>query len=65
MNNMIWANEAGVSVYVRESEHGGCVMEIHRVNAGGYEEVAATATIERHNRKHLADAIRTTQQLEG
>jgi hypothetical protein len=63
--NMIWANEAGVSVYVYEGEHERRVIEIHRVNEGGYEEVAARATIEKHNRDHLSDAIRRDSQPQG
>ena len=53
--NMIWANEAGVSVYVFEGEHGRRVIEVHCLNADGHEEVAATATIEKHNPGELAE----------
>lgn len=54
--NMIWANEAGVSVYIYEGEHERRVIEIHGV-VNDYETVLATATIEKHNRDRLADTV--------
>lgn len=54
--NMIWANEAGVSVYVYEGEHDRRVIEIHGL-VNGYETVLATATIEKHNRNRIAEAL--------
>lgn len=60
--NMVWANESGVSVYILEGEHGRRVIEIHRVNEGGYEEVAITATIEKHNRAIVAECFTDTKE---
>lgn len=54
--NMIWANEAGVSVYIYEGEHDRRVIEIQGV-VNDHETVLATATIEKHNRNRLAEAI--------
>lgn len=54
--NMIWANEAGVSVYIYEAEHERRTIEIHGV-VNDYETVLATATIEKHNRDRLAEAV--------
>lgn len=54
--NMIWANEVGVSVYVYKGEHDRRVIEIHGV-VNDHETVLATATIEKHNRNRLAEAI--------
>lgn len=53
---MIWANEAGVSVYVYEAEHDRRTIEIHGV-VNDYETVLAAATIEKHNRDRLAEAV--------
>lgn len=54
--NMIWANEAGVSVYVYEGRHDRRIIEIHGV-VNERETVLATATIEKHNRNRLAEAV--------
>lgn len=54
--NMIWANEAGVSVYVYEGQHDSRIIEIHGI-VNERETVLATATIEKHNRNRLAEAI--------
>jgi len=62
--NMVWANEAGVSVYVYEGEHDRRVIEIHRINKDGHEEVAATATIEQHNRNRIAQMFEFPNRLE-
>lgn len=58
--NAVWANEAGVSVYVFEGEHDRRVIEIHIIE-GGYEYVQARATVERHNRDVLARDIALPQ----
>lgn len=55
--NMTWANQAGVSLYVFEEENEQRRIEIHGLNAGGYEYVIATATIEKHNRDGFAKAV--------
>jgi hypothetical protein len=52
--DMIWAEEAGVSVYVFEGEKDSRVIEIHGINDGGYEEVLARATVADFRRKRLA-----------
>lgn len=54
--NMVWANEAGVSVYIYEGEHDRRVVEIHGV-VNDYETVLATATVEKHNRDTFAGAV--------
>lgn len=54
--NVIWANEAGVSVYVYEDEHERRIIQIRGV-VDGYEKVLATATIEKHNRNRIAQAF--------
>lgn len=54
--NMIWANESGVSVYVYEGKYDRRIIEIHGI-VNERESVLATATIEKHNRNHLAEAI--------
>lgn len=56
--NMVWANEAGVSVYIYEGEHDRRIIEIHGV-VNDRETVIATATIERHNRDNFAESIST------
>jgi hypothetical protein len=53
---MIWANEAGVSVYIYEAERERRVVEVHGL-VDGCETVLATATIEKHNRESFSDAI--------
>lgn len=54
--NMIWANEAGVSVHIYKDEDDRRVIEIHGL-VDGRETVLATATIEKHNRNRLAQAV--------
>jgi hypothetical protein len=54
--NMIWANEAGVSIYVYEGKQDRRVIEIHGI-VNEQETVLATATIEKHNRNRLAEAV--------
>lgn len=54
--NMIWANESGVSIYVYEGKHNRRIIEIHGV-VNERETVLATATIEKHNRNRLAEAV--------
>lgn len=53
---MIWANEAGVSVYIYEAEHGRREIEIHGV-VNDYETVLARATIEKHNLRRVMAAF--------
>jgi hypothetical protein len=54
--NMIWANEAGVSVCIYEGQQGRRIIEIHGI-VDERETVLATATIEKHNRNRLAEAV--------
>lgn len=54
--NMIWANEAGVSVYIYEGKHDQRIIEIHGV-VNERETVLATATIEKHSRNRLAESV--------
>lgn len=54
--NMVWANEAGVSVYVYEGEHDRRIIEVHGL-VNERETVIATATIEKHNRDNFAQSI--------
>lgn len=60
--NMIWANEAGVSVYIYEAEHERRTIEIHGV-VNNYEVVLATATIEKHNRDRFAQSVACLAQV--
>ena len=61
--NMIWANEAGVSVYVYEGEHDRRVIQIRGV-VDGQEVVLASATVEKHNRNRVAQAFEFPSRLE-
>lgn len=61
--NMIWANESGVSVYIYEGEHDRRIIEIHGV-VKDYETVLATATIEKHNRNRVAQALEFPNRTE-
>lgn len=54
--DMIWANEAGVSVYIYEAKHGRRAIEIHGV-VNDYETILATATIEKHNLRRVMVAF--------
>lgn len=54
--SMIWAREAGVSVYIYQGEHDQRIIEIHGI-VDQRETVLATATIERRLRDEFAQAV--------
>lgn len=55
----IWAEEAGVMVYIYEGDNGSRIIEIHGIGEDLRETVLATATIAGFRRDRLAKLITT------
>lgn len=60
---MIWAREAGVSVYIYEGEHSQRIIEIRGI-VDQREAVLATATIQKRHRDEFAEILRSPEGLD-
>jgi hypothetical protein len=63
--NMIWAEESGIKVVIREAADRSDRRVIEIVRDGHPDEVLASATIAKHNRDRVADAFQVASEQKG